>query len=346
MLTLGKKDLIPGIEWIEKYIPVPKDHEVLVKVLYTAICGTDLHIYEMNEWAQNRVKQPHTMGHEFVGRIVGLGKNAQLRKIGDLISAETHEVCHNCEFCLNNQMHICENTIVLGVDVDGCFAQYICIPEENAILNDENIPLPQLAILEPLGNAVHTLMAQDVQNKTVVISGAGPIGIMAVDVAKAMGAKSVIAIDIVDYRLKQAKSIGADDVINPLHENVIEKVYEFFGKNGADVVCEMSGNAKALKQALSFVKPGGHLSILGIPNEEIQVDVSSEIVFKGIHIHGITGREMFKTWDKVKELLLNQQLHLDKVITHVLDWQEIELGMKLMMDGQCGKVILKVNEDE
>ena len=346
MFTYGKEKLEKGIVQIEKPKPVPQAHEVLIKVLYASICGTDHHIYEMNPWAQTRVTSAHTMGHEFVGRIVELGENVKNRKIGDLVSAETHLVCNECEFCLSDQKHICENTKVLGVDVDGAFAEYICIPEENAILNQEDLDIKAYSIQEPLGNAIHTLMAQDVQGKSVAIVGVGPIGILAVDAAKALGAAHVIAIDVIDYRLNLAKSLGADTLINPLKEDVDQVVRQVCGRNGVDVVCEMSGNPKALIQALHYLKPGGHLSLLGIPNSDVSIDMSHEVVFKGIHIHGITGRHMFKTWDTLKQLIKDKKLHLETIITHVFDIHEIEKGMELMSSGQCGKVVLKVSEDE
>lgn len=342
MKTLSKTALEKGMSFVEKPIPTPKDHEVLIEILYTSICGTDLHVYEWNAWAQNRVKKPMTMGHEFVGTIVQVGKDVNHRKVGDLVSAETHMVCNTCEFCLNNQKHICENTKVIGVDIDGCFAQYITIPEENVWLNNPAINLVELSVQEPLGNAVHTLMAQPILNKTVAILGVGPIGILAVDAAKAMGAKKVIAIDVVDYRLDLAKQIGADVGIHASKENVEKRIYEECGKNGVDVICEMSGNSHALKQAFSYLKPGGHLAILGIPSQSISLDVGSAIVFKGIHIHGITGRHMYDTWHQVKSLIDSNKLHLAQVVTHVLDWTQYEEAMELMASGQCGKVVLKV----
>lgn len=345
MFTYGKINLEKGIVRIEKPIPQPKDHEVLIQILFASICGTDHHIYEMNPWAKTRITSPHTMGHEFVGRIVEIGKSVKLRKVGELVSAETHIVCNECEFCLNDQKHICEHTQVLGVDVDGAFAQYICIPEENAILNQEDIDIKAYSIQEPLGNAVHTLMAQEVLNKTVVIVGVGPIGILAVDAAKAMGASKVIAIDVIDYRLNLAVKLGADQVINAACVDVDQAIRSFCGQNGVDVVCEMSGNPKALTQALHYLKPGGHLSLLGIPNSDVSIDISHEVVFKGIHIHGITGRHMFKTWDVLKQLIRDHKLHLETIITHVLDIHEIEKGMELMSSGQCGKVVLKVSDD-
>lgn len=346
MLTLSKTALKSGVEWIEKPIPVPHNDEVLIKILYVSVCGTDVHLYEWNEWAQNRVKKPMTMGHEFVGTIVQCGPKVKHRKVGELVSAETHIVCGTCEFCLSNQKHICENTEVIGVDRDGAFAQYICIPEENAWLNSPDIPVHYLSVQEPLGNAVHTLMAQPIEGKTVAILGVGPIGILAVDAAKAMGAKTVIAIDVVEYRLNLAKQVGADAIIFANKENIDKRIRELCGKNGVDVICEMSGNIHALKQAFTYVKPGGHISILGIPNQDLSFDVASSIVFKGIHVHGITGRHMFETWDVVKSLVDNKKLHLDQIITHVLDWTQIHEAMELMHKGQCGKIVLKVNHDE
>lgn len=345
MLTLSKTALKPGLEWVEKPKPVPHKDEVLIKIEYVSVCGTDVHLYEWNDWAKHRVKKPMTMGHEFVGTIVDCGPDVKHRKTGELVSAETHIVCGHCEFCLNDQKHICEHTEVIGVDRDGAFAEYISIPEENAWLNNPAIPMHLLSVQEPLGNAVHTLMAQPIEGKTVAILGVGPIGILAVDAAKAMGAKTVVAIDVVDYRLKLAQKIGADAIIYANKENVDKRIRELCGQNGVDVICEMSGNTHALKQAFNYVKPGGHIAILGIPSQDLSFDVASSIVFKGIHVHGITGRHMFKTWEKVKDLIDHQKLHLDHVITHVLDWTQIHEAMDLMHSGECGKIVLKVNHD-
>ena len=345
MLTLGKKTLTPGIEWIEKPKPTLKSDEVLIKVLYSSICGTDHHIYEMNPWAQGRIQHPYTMGHEFVGRIVDVGPDVKVRKVGDLVSAETHIVCNRCEFCLNDQKHICEHTKVIGVDMDGCFAQYIALPEENAILNNEGLDIPLYSVQEPLGNAVHTLMAQPIEGKTVAMVGVGPIGILALDAALAMGAKQVIAVDVVPYRLDLAKRLGASATIDARTEDVAQRMFELCGPHGVDVVCEMSGSVKAIQTAFKYVKAGGHISFLGIPNQAMAIDVAHDVVFKGLHLHGITGRHMFKTWDKVKELIRSRKLHLDQIVTHTLDWTEVQQGMELMSQGQCGKVVLKIQDD-
>jgi len=346
MLTLGKKTLTPGIEWIEKPKPQPRPDEVLIQVLYSSICGTDHHIYEMNPWAQGRIQHPYTMGHEFVGRIVEVGAKVKQRKVGDVVSAETHIVCNHCEFCLSDQKHICENTKVIGVDMDGCFAQYIALPEDNARLNDENLDLPLYSIQEPLGNAVHTLMAQPIEGKSVAIVGVGPIGILGLDAALALGARQVIAIDVIDYRLDLARRLGAHATLNAQTDNVHARILELCGPHGVDVVCEMSGNAQAIQEAFKYVKPGGHISFLGIPNHPILIDITHDIVFKGIHLHGITGRRMYQTWDQVKALIRTGKLQLDKIVTHVLDWNDVDAGMELMRTGQCGKVVLKIAHDE
>lgn len=342
MRTLSKMALEKGMSFVEKPIPQPKENEVLIEIAYASICGTDLHVYQWNSWAQNRIKKPMTMGHELVGTIVKVGSKVKTRKVGELVSAESHIVCNTCEFCLNNQKHICENTQVIGVDTDGCFAEYIVLPEENAWPNNPEIPMTQLSVQEPMGNAVHTLMAQPIQGKTVAILGVGPIGILAVDAAKAMGAKTVIAIDVVDYRLDLALKVGADFSLHAARENVQARIHEICGRHGVDVICEMSGNTHALKQAFSYLKPGGHLSILGIPSQSLTLDIGSAIVFKGIHVHGITGRQMYATWDKVKKLVDSKRLHLDQVVTHVMDWEDYEEAMALMESGNCGKVVLKV----
>lgn len=346
MMTLSKIALEPGMHWVEKVVPEIKEDEVLIKVLATSVCGTDLHIYEWDSWAQSRVLEPHTMGHEFVGEVVKLGSEVENLKIGDLVSAETHIVCGHCEFCLNDQAHICSNALVIGVDRDGCFAEYIAIPARNAWLNDPKIPLPFLSIQEPLGNAVHTVLAGEIEGKSVAIAGVGPVGILAVDVVKACGAKQIFAIDVNDYRLNLAHDIGADVTINAAKEDVLEIIQKHTDHAGVDVVLEMSGSGSALNLALSYLKPGGRLSILGIPTKPVQIDVGRDIVFKGITIQGITGRRIFKTWYQVKDLVESGKLHLDQVVTHIMPWEDYEEAMKLMESGDCGKIVLTIHPKE
>lgn len=344
MKTLSKIRLEPGMHWVEKPIPSIKEDEVLVKVLSASVCGTDVHIYTWDTWAQNRIKEPYTMGHELSGRVVEVGQDVTGVKVGDIVTTETHIVCHTCEFCLSHQAHICAHTKVIGVDMDGVFAEYVALPATNLIQCDPTMDHDLLSVQEPLGNAVHTVMTGDIIGKTVAVVGVGPIGILAVDVAKAMGASKVIAIDVNPYRLDLALKIGADASIHSLQEDTHKRIHELVGPYGVDVVLEMSGNAHALKQALGYLKPGGRMSILGIPTQEVSLDIGQEIVFKGITIQGITGRRMYETWDQIKVLLKEDKLHLDQIVTHRLDWTDYEEAFKLMESGNCGKVVLRIGQ--
>ena len=346
IISLSKIEAKKGMELVMKDIPSIKDDEILVKVLAASVCGTDVHIYTWDNWAQNRIKHiPQTMGHELAGEVVKIGSRVTSLKLGDIVSAETHIVCNECEFCLTGRSHICKNTSVLGVDRDGAFAQFIAIPATNAWKNDPSIPPEYLSIQEPLGNAVHTVLAQDVIGKTVAVVGVGPIGIMAVDVAKAVGAARVIAIDVNEYRLNLAKKIGADICLNALDKDLVQHVLDLTDGAGVDVVCEMSGNGIALNQALDYLKLGGHLSILGVPTKKIEIDVANHIVFKGITIHGITGRKMYETWYQVKGLIQSGKLHLEDIVTHKLHYSEYQKAMELMESGNCGKIVLMFNQE-
>jgi threonine 3-dehydrogenase len=320
-------------------------HEVLVKVLSVSFCGTDYHIYEYDAWAQKRLKLPLIVGHEFSGEIVKMGSQVTKVKIGDNISAETHIICNQCEFCLRNEGHICENTKVIGVDTDGCFARYVKIPEQNCFVNNKAMNPLHLSVQEPLGNAVHTMAHFDIKDKDVVILGCGPIGLMGVDVAKALGAKKVIAIEVKPYRQKLALEIGADVVINPASENVIARVLEETNGRGADVVGEFSGNKTAIEQAFQYIKAGGGMSMLGIPSQKIELDFATYVVFKGLRIYGVTGRRICDTWYQVRHLLEQNVLHLDKIITHTFPLKEINHAAEIMGSGNSGKIVL-FPEDE
>ncbi len=346
MKTISKLTAQPGAGLLEKPIPAIQDDEILVKVLAASICGTDVHIYDYNEWAQSRIKIPQVMGHELAGQVVKLGNKVTSVKLGDIVSAETHIICGTCEFCLSGQGHICQNTSILGVDRDGAFAEYIAIPAKNAWINNPKIDPAYLCVQEPLGNAIHTVTSGEVKNKTVAIVGVGPIGLMAVNVARALGAKLVIAVDINAYRLELSKSLGASLALNSLTDDVTQIILEATGGYGVDVVCEMSGSPKALHQAFTYLKKGGRLSILGLPDKPMTIDVANEIVFKGITIHGITGRRIMTTWQQGKELIDAHLLDLDKIITHILPFEDYEKGFDLMHSGNCGKIVLRVGEKE
>ncbi|MBU9714477.1 L-threonine 3-dehydrogenase [Evansella tamaricis] len=323
-------------------VPVPTigDQEVLIQVKATSICGTDVHIYAWDEWSQSRVKPPYVFGHEFAGVVVEKGENVYNVEVGDHVSAETHIVCGHCPQCLNGQAHICANTQIIGVDRDGCFAEYVALPAQNLWKNDPELPFDVASVQEPFGNAVHTVLAGDVAGKTVAVIGCGPIGIMAVGVAKAAGASQVIAFDLNNYRLQLATEMGATTVVNSKEADPLEVMNQLTNGNGVDVVCEMSGHPIAMNQGFKMVTNGGRVSILSLPVKPVEIDVTNDIVFKGVTVQGITGRQMFKTWQQVSGLLGSGQVDVKPLITHHFKLEEFEKGFELMIEGKCGKVVL------
>jgi threonine 3-dehydrogenase len=341
MTAFIKESRNPGFTMVEKPIPSEiKSDEVFIKILATSICGTDVHIYKWDRWSQGRIKPPLTVGHEFSGRVLAIGSDVKNIKVGDIVSAETHIVCGKCEWCQRGEYHICKNTKIIGVDTDGCFAEYAKMPAFNLIVNHSDVHPKFLSVQEPLGNAVHTMLHFDIKDKTVAVVGCGPIGLMGVNIAKAVGSKKIIAIEINDYRINLAKELGADVVINPLKEDVIKRVMEETDGAGIDVVAEFSGNKTAIEQAFKYVKPGGKMSLLGIVPSNVEIDLSSDIVFKGISIYGVVGRLMFKTWEQVTDLVQSGKLDLDKIITHTFPLKEMEKAMAIMASGNSGKVVL------
>lgn len=341
MTAVVKERPEPGLTVTKR--PIPSDlgpGEVLVKIVATSICGTDLHIYEYDAWSQKRIKPPFIAGHEFSGEVVKLGAGVTSVKLGDIVSAETHIVCDSCEFCRRGESHICQHTQIIGVDRDGCFSEYIRIPAKNLIVNEGTVDPKYLSVQEPLGNAVHTILHFDIIAKTVAIVGCGPIGLMAVNVAKAVGARKIIAIEVNTYRMNLAKELGADVVINPMKEDVIKRVLEETNGLGVDVVGEFSGNKSAIEAAFKYVKLGGKMSMLGISSKPIEIDLSNDIVFKGITIYGVTGRKMFENWFQVKGLVESGKLDLDKIVTHTFKLTEIDEAMAIMASGNSGKIVL------
>jgi len=346
MKTLSKLKPEAGATWIEREIPTIGEDDILVKTLAASICGTDVHIYEYNDWAKSRIHLPQIMGHELAGQVIRKGNNVTDIKIGDIVSAETHIVCGTCEFCLSGNAHICQNTKIIGVDRDGAFAEYVAIPAKNAWVNDPTVDPAYLCIQEPLGNAIHTVLSGETKGKTLAVVGCGPIGIMAVDVAKAVGASHVFAIDLNDYRLELAEKLGADFAYNPKKVDVVAQILKETNGMGVDVVCEMSGSPIAFNQAMKYLKKGGRMSILGLPDAPFTIDVANDIVFKGITIHGITGRRMMQTWQQGKELIDSGKLHLSDIVTHIFPFENYEEGFELMRQGNCGKVVLRIGEKE
>ncbi len=341
MMAVVKDKQDVGFSYVKKTIStVLEPGEVLIKVITASFCGTDYHIYKYDKWSRNRLHLPLTVGHEFSGEIIKIAKDVTRVKVGDIVSAETHIICDVCEFCLRGEGHICQNTKVIGVDRDGCFAEYINIPAKNCFVNDSNRSQIELSVQEPLGNAVHTMTHFPIEGKDVVVLGCGPIGIMGVDVAKAYNARKVIAIEINDFRRNLAKKIGADYVINPLDEDVYEKVMEYTNGMGADVIGDFSGNKTAIETAFKYLKHGGGFAILGIPNTNISVNVTDDIVFKGARIYGVTGRRIYDTWYQVRDLLDSNKLHLNDIITHTMPLSKINKAAKIMGKKNCGKIVL------
>lgn len=332
-----------GAKLEEVKIPDINDNEVLVNVKAASICGTDVHIYEWNKWAQSRIKNlPQILGHEMAGNVVKTGKNVKNIKEGDYVSAETHVSCGHCIQCLNGQKHICSNLIILGVDTNGCFAEYIAVPESVCWKNSPLIPPHIASVQEPLGNAVYATLVEEVAGKTIAIVGDGPIGLFSTAVAKACGASVVFFVGLNSYRLELAKKLGADFLINHDNENAVSIVLEKTGGYGADVVMDMAGTPGSIDDCFKMVRKGGRFTAFGIPSEPITIDYTNSIVFKGLTLYGINGRLIFDTWIKIREMLESGKLDISPVITHTLKLEEFEKGFDLMTARTkvCGKVVL------
>ncbi|HET7521894.1 MAG TPA: L-threonine 3-dehydrogenase [Bacillales bacterium] len=341
MKALRKQRREKGAELQAVRIPSIKHDEVLIRVEATSICGTDVHIYKWDEWAAGRINPPYTFGHEFAGVVVETGRHVTTVKEGDHVSAETHIVCGQCPQCLAGNAHICRNTRILGVDMDGCFAEYVAVPAKNIWKNHPSMPFQLASIQEPMGNAVHTVLSADVTAKTVAVVGCGPIGLMAVGVAKAAGAARVIAFDLNEYRLGLAEKMGANVTINSGEKDPLQAANGLTDGNGIDVVYEMSGAPPAIDQAFKMASYGGHVSILSLPTRPVEIDLTNDIVFKGVTVKGITGRKVFQTWQQVSQFLQSGAVDVMPIMTHTLPLEEYEKGFELMIEGKCGKVVLQ-----
>jgi threonine 3-dehydrogenase len=342
MTAIVKENPGQGALLREVDIPTISEDEVLVKVDYASICGTDVHIYQWNEWAQGRIRTPHTLGHEFSGHIVETGSAAKGFHEGDFVSSETHIYCGHCYQCNTGHSEVCRTMKILGVDRPGAFAEYVAVPERVLWRNDERIPPAWASIQEPMGNALDTVTAEPVAGKTVLVTGAGPIGLLAVAISKAFGAAQLFVTDLSDYRLDLARNIGASIVLNPGRDDVDRVIREATDGNGVDVVLEMSGSERALHQGLALLTPAGRISLLGLPNGPVSIDLNNEVIFKEIRMYGITGRKIFSTWQTVSRLLSSGTIDPTMVITHNLKFEDWEIGMHAMMEGMCGKVVLQI----
>lgn len=341
MDALVKKERAPGL-WLERVEkPTPTEDEVLVKISKTAICGTDVHIYNWDVWSQNTIPVPMTIGHEFVGVIEEVGSHVKGYKVGDKVSGEGHVVCGKCRNCLAGRRHLCKDTQGIGVNRTGIFAEYAVIPQTNIWLCDGSVSDEIVSIFDPLGNAVHTALSFDVLGEDVLITGAGPIGIMAAAIVKHAGARKVVITDINDYRLDLATELGATRTVNVARENLTDVMKELNIKEGFDVGLEMSGNGTAFNSMIQSMRTGGKIAILGLLNNETKVDWN-KIIFNGLFLKGIYGREMFETWYKMTAMI-QSGLDISKVITHHFNYKDYEKGFEAMNSGKSGKVILEWN---
>jgi threonine 3-dehydrogenase len=338
MKALVKSRPEPGL-WLEE-IPMPQVgiNDVLIRVLMTGICGTDLHIYEWDDWARATIPVPMVIGHEFVGQVIDVGSNSADFHPGELVSGEGHVVCGRCRNCLAGRRHLCARTSGVGVDRPGAFAEYIVLPMTNIWQHNPNTPHEIAAIFDPFGNAVHTGLSFPVLGEDVLITGAGPIGIMAAAVVRQAGARHVVISDLNSYRLALAQKVGVTMAVDP-RKIPLEEVQKQLGmQEGFDIGLEMSGSSAAFRSMLANMSHGGKIAVLGIPTAETSIDWRL-VIFKMLTIKGIYGREMYETWYKMTRML-ESGLTISDVITHKLSWRDYDKGFKAMRSGECGKVIL------
>jgi len=343
MLAVVKPEPAPGAEIREVKIPGFGRTDVLVKVKVASICGTDLHIYEWDRWAQSRIHPPLIPGHEFCGEVVAFGDEVTSVKEGDFVSAEMHVACGKCVQCRTGEAHICQNVKIIGVDADGAFAEYVVIPESNIWKLDPAIPHEYASILDPLGNAVHSVLAGDIVAKTVAITGCGPIGLFSIAVARAAGAAQVFAIEVNEHRRRIAQKMKADVTIDPSTEDVRAIVAERTGGLGADVLLEMAGHPDAIRIAFDVVRRGGRISLLGLTNKPVSLNFSEDIIFKGLTIQGINGRRMYQTWYQMTALLKAGKLDLHPVITDRIAMKDFSKGMERLKTGEASKILIYPN---
>jgi threonine 3-dehydrogenase len=343
MMALRKTERKRGAEIQEIPIPDIKPNEVLIKIEASSLCGTDVHIYEWDSWAQSRIKTvPYTVGHETTGTVIKAGSVVGRAKEGDVVSVETHIPCMHCKQCMTGQMHICHNLQILGVDRDGAFAEYLVVPDVVLWKNDTSISPEFLSIQEPLGNAVHATLIEPVHGKSVVILGDGPIGLFAVGVARASGATKIFLTGMEPYRLDIGKKMGADRVINVTKENAVEIVKDATDGIGADVVIEMSGAPRAMTDGIAMLRRGGRFCFFGIYKDNLVPTPLNDIVFNGGTFYGINGRLMFDTWFTVSNLLSSKRLDVTPVVTHKMPLANFEEAFEMMIETpkKVGKIVL------
>ena len=338
MRALAKTRPAPGAELVERPVPSPGPGEVLLRMEAASICGTDSHLYNWDPWAAEILKPPIILGHELAGRVEGAGAGVTRVRDGDLVGVESHIVDWSCSQCRSGQAHLCRNLKVIGAHVDGGFAEFVVIPEANAIESNGLDPAV-VALQEPMGNAVHAAFVEPIEGRTVAVTGCGPIGLCAVAVAKAAGASLVIATDVEPYRLEMARRMGADLAIDGRDAGLASTVLEATGGDGVEVVLEMSGAQPALDTALAIITRGGRISLLGIFSQPARVDLSDRVIQKGVRLYGIYGRRLYDTWERT-QALLRGGLDVTPIITHRFDLADWEQGFALIASRHAGKVVL------
>ncbi len=340
MQAIVKPEPKAGIEIREVPLPAFGPSDVLVKVEAASVCGTDLHIFDWDQWAQGRIQPPLIPGHEFCGVVAAVGKDVTSVKEGDFVSAEMHVACGKCLQCRTGQAHICQYVKIIGVDADGAFAEFVTIPETNIWKLDPSLPREYASILDPLGNAVHTVLAGDIAAKTVAVIGCGPIGLFSIAVAQACGAASVFALEINEPRRALATRMGATAALDPATDDVHGFILDHTNGLGVDVVLEMSGHPDAMRLGFRILRTGGRVSLLGIPSQPVELDFAKDIIFKGAVVQGINGRKMYETWYQMEALLKAGKLDLSPVITHRLPMRDFAKGMDLLKSGEASKIVL------
>ena len=343
MKAILKPGPAPGLALGEAPTPEIRSGDVLIKVRRAGICGTDLHIHQWDHWSRNRVDPPLILGHEFMGEVVEVGRLVENIEVGDRVSAEGHLVCGHCEFCGTEQAHVCRDTRIIGIDRDGAFAEYVSIPAANIIHIPDSISDDHAAVFDPLGNAFHTVLHTDVAGRVVAIVGCGPIGLFAIGIARAAGAARVIAIEPHEGRRDLAARMGAHDCIDPVEDDAEAQVAELTRGYGAHVVCEMSGHPEGLRSAFRMCRNGGHVRLLGLPKHTVEINLARDVIFKGLHVYGVVGRLMYRTWIEMRDFLAAGRLDIDPVITHRLPFDRFEEGIEAMNSGEAAKVVLALD---
>ena len=342
MKALVKANAGPGFVLREVPEPTMLDNEVLIRVRRAGVCGTDVHIYEWDDWARGRCKPPFTVGHEFAGVVEQAGSLVTDVKVGDRVTAEGHIVCGRCHLCRTGNSHICPNTKIIGVDRDGCFAELIAMPATNVWHLDDDLSFEIGGIHDPMGNAFHTaLHGTEMPGATVLITGCGPIGIFAVGICAAGGASRIIASDVNPTRLALAKQMGAHDAVTP--QDAEAAVRRATDGLGVDIVLEMSGVPAAIHQALALVRVGGRVQMLGIPAKPVEINLSTEVIFKGITIYGVVGRRMYETWIQMTQFLRSRKFDPTPVITHRFPLAAFDDAIHAIKSGEAGKVVFEVS---